>query len=277
MIRMAAALYAEALPFIRALELERRQEPSCFPVFSSGTHRLILTGTGSLSAAVADTFLLAADRTDGEKADTDIFVQLGVCAAPSSVPYGRLFLCHKITDAATGRSVYPDMLYRSDFAECPVTTFPLPRTRMEHDTGLADMEAYGGFHAAAAFLPPHRIFTLKIVSDHGTEESEPLSASDLSALITPHVDPVLSWLDRIQAAARAENAPALPDPDLSALPFRLSVTELLRLKQLLRYATLNGQSADSLLAAYRTTEIHPAQRKTEGKRFYHELEQRILP
>lgn len=151
------------------------------------------------------------------------------------------------------------------------------------------MEAYGGFLAAAAFLPPHRIFTFKAVSDHGCgikqAGSHRLTAADLTALLEPHVEPILAWLGQVQQAASAEAAAGAEGyrafaprkaADPAALPFTFSATTRHRLDQLLHYAFLNGIEVQELFEAAARLEIHPAQKKAEGKRFLHELEQRIL-
>ena len=117
MIYLATALYAEAAPFIRALGLKKQETYHRFQLFESDTHRLIITGTGGLSAAIADTWLLTQYPPDPEQ---DVFAQIGTCCGQASI--GSLYLCHKLTNDATGHHHYPDMLYRSDFAESALIT-----------------------------------------------------------------------------------------------------------------------------------------------------------
>ena len=370
MIYLAMALYAEARPFIRALSLKSQETGCRFQLFASDTHALILTGAGSLSAAIADTWLLsrsslASGRQETAAATataalpaTDCFAQIGcagylpalqtpcvsqalsVSQAPSvsqmppasqmpcvsqissvsqALPEqdgrsaapapGSLYLCHKLTDAQTGHSAYPDMLYRSAFAEASLITYPAvqaeasclqakqPPSSSDLAQGaflpapvLADMEGYGGYQAASVFLPSHRIFTWKVLSDYGNTEA--LTAETISGLLTPHADTILSWLDFVSSPSAGIRTTAAEPPSFStfwklAETFGYSASQRQRLRQLLRYAALTGHSETDLLTGLSDAiqiqpskppvfSFHPAQRKQEGKRILYELEQRLL-
>ncbi len=311
MIYLAIALYAEAKPFIQTLGLKSQETHCRFPLFTSDTHRLILTGSGPLLAAIADTWLLSHFQKttltpDASQAE-DCFAQIG-CAAylpkdeGTAVSQGNLYLCHKLTDAQTGHSAYPDMLYRSDFAQASLITYPVVQTQAA-DTQtvdfaasaltLTDMEGYAGYQAASVFLPPHRIFTWKVLSDYG--DTKNLVSQDISGLFTPHTENILSWLDWVCTPSAAGSAPLSFEAIKEAYPicwkiadiFGYSSTQRQQLRQLLHYAFLTGDSETDLLAGLSDTihlhpqkppvfSFHPAQRKKEGKRILYELEQRLL-
>ncbi len=340
MIYLAMALYAEARPFIRALGLKSQETGCRFQLFASDTHTLILTGAGSLSAAIADTWLLsrfslASGRQETAAATaaaalptTDCFAQIGCagylpalqtpCASQvlpeqagrSAAPApGNLYLCHKLTDAQTGHSAYPDMLYRSAFAEASLITYPAiqaeasclqaeqPPSSSDFAQSaflpapvLADMEGYGGYQAASVFLPSHRIFTWKVLSDYGNTEA--LTAETISELLTPYADTILSWLDFVSSPSADIRTTAADPPSFSifwklAEAFVYSASQRQHLRQLLRYAALTGHSETDLLTGLSDAiqiqppkplvfSFHPAQRKQEGKRILYELEQRLL-
>lgn len=166
---LAIALHAEARP---AIERFRLKQDASFdlPVFRRDEVWLTVTGTGSMKSAIATTHLV----TRVEKGENAVLFNLGVAghtqkAGEGPVEVGDRFLVNKITERGTGRSFYPDLLARTPLAETSVTTVEQPLDRADADgvePGLVDMEASGFYQAAAAFLPPHRIGCVKVVSDH---------------------------------------------------------------------------------------------------------------
>lgn len=275
MIYLTFALYAEAAPFIQALQLKRQENHTRFQLFTSDTHRLIVTGPGSLNAAMANTWLLTQYPPNTAQ---DCFAQIGTCGAPSSFPAGNLYLCHKISDFVTGRSRYPDMIYHSDFEESALITYPGVCQEPPEET-LVDMEGYGGMEAASLFFPLHRIFTWKVVSDHGAPNLKP---SDLTALLEPHAAKILNWLHTLPPD-ESGNERTLSDSMAEfqsqlVTRFGYSAALQLQLHNLLYYAQLSQITTDQLATLLPDQDTgKPAQKKLEGKRFLHELEQRILP
>ena len=170
------------------------------------------------------------------------------------------------------------MIYYSDFDESPVTTFPGVCQNPSEGT-LVDMEAYGGYEATSLFFPPHRIFTWKVVSDHGAPDFKP---SDITHLLEPHTESILNWLGQLPVAENG-NANNLTVP-MAALfqnivaRFGYSAALQLQLQSLLHYADLSQITPDQLTELLPAQDSgKPAQKKLEGKRFLHELEQRIIP
>ena len=115
----------------------------------------MITGTGSMKAAVAITYLC----TLYPPQKSDIFMNTGVCGALQEDWQG-LFLVHKITGAASGRSYYPDILYEHPFDEGEVTSFLEVQTKNTAKGQLADMEAEGLWHGASLFFAPDRMLFL---------------------------------------------------------------------------------------------------------------------
>ncbi len=168
-ILLAVALHPEARPVIERFRL--KQDASfALPVFRRDEVWLAVTGTGRMKSAIATTHLV----TQVENGENAIFFNLGIAghtqkAGEGPVEVGDRFLVNKISEQGTGRSFYPDLLARTPLAESSVTTVERPLDRADADgvePGLVDMEAAGFYQAAAAFLPPHRIGCVKVVSDH---------------------------------------------------------------------------------------------------------------
>ena len=118
MIYLFTALYCEAHGLIRKFGLARNPKNTWLQEFynQEAGIRLTITGVGEIAAAAAVGSVCGACRPARE----DILLNVGICARRE----GRegIFLCNQITEQATGRTFYPDMLYRHDFQEGPIVT-----------------------------------------------------------------------------------------------------------------------------------------------------------
>lgn len=278
MLYIVTALYEEALPFLQKFNLKRRTDFSHFELFASESILLLITRPGALRAAAA----LSALLTAFPPRRYDFLLSIGCAGCSCAVdpapdtershavlppgqdtPYcpapaiGQAFTICKITDAASGRTRYPELLYRSPFAEAEVITVPSVQTKAHACAGpkttlpsadsadtpcvrygacaettfsippapvLYDMEAAGVYEAAIVYLSCDRILFVKVISDALTGLSG-LSAEDrrthVTECIAGVVAPLTEWLDRVMAALR----PSLPN-DISlrsgaaALPYQ---------------------------------------------------------
>lgn len=131
---------------------------------------MTVTGIGRMKAAITTASLI----TQVNNWEKLLIFNLGIAghtqmAGAGPVTVGDRFLVHKITEQASGRSFYPDLLPRTPFSESNVTTVDVPLDQANAqgiESGLVDMEAAGFYQAAATFLPPHQIGSVKIVADH---------------------------------------------------------------------------------------------------------------
>ncbi len=184
MLYIVTALYEEAAPFIGFYALKKDTSCTHFDIYSGDTARLLVTRPGAIRAAVAVSAFLTMYTPSGQ----DYFLCVGVCACPDEkIPAGSMFYIRKITDHATGRTIYPELLFRAPCGEAELTTMPrvltdltmLPATdnsrysSMFFSPQLYDMEAYGIYTAASTYFYTHRIFFFKIVSDHITDLPNP--------------------------------------------------------------------------------------------------------
>ena len=124
MIYIFMALYAEAKPLIKKLDLKKINSRFKFTQYESPEICLTITGVGSIAASTA-VGAVCASRDIGEM---DILVNIGSCAGSASSLHG-IYLIHKITDSVTGRTYYPDMLYRHMFKEAEIVTIPSVKTK----------------------------------------------------------------------------------------------------------------------------------------------------
>lgn len=97
--------------------------------------------------------------------------------------------CNKITEQTTGRTFYPDVIYRHPFAEAEIVTQAVPyrgaNETQDPENGagarLYDMEAAAVYQAGAYYFGPHQMTFLKVVTDHGVAgdgKSDSRSRSD---------------------------------------------------------------------------------------------------
>lgn len=172
MIYVVTALYQEAHGFIRELELKKNTAYAPFEVFDneSAGIRLVVTGVGEIAAAAAAAAVCARDGADA----ADFLINIGCCAAANAgadsgcetvdsgmdsgsgaanaAQTGDLYLCHKITEQATGKTFYPDILYRHPWKERELVTGMQPLQKAVAHGVLYDMEAAAVYQAGIRFF-----------------------------------------------------------------------------------------------------------------------------
>ncbi len=172
MILIVCALMAEAKPLIAHLRLKKDFSVKEHELFLGEETELIVSGIGKIKAAIATTALLAR-----HKGRTDLcLINIGICGSVQHCENGAIYLVNKITDNATGKSFFPDILLKHALPEASLSTYDTPVSKEsghELSSDLVDMEAAGILIAAQMYLYPHQILCLKIVSDR--LEGQPLS------------------------------------------------------------------------------------------------------
>lgn len=203
MIYLFTALYAEADLFIKKYHLEKNLENTRFQEFYQEKCgiRLTITGVGEIAAAAAVSSVCSTYKPNMG----DILLNIGTCASPAGKE--GVFLCNKIIEQATGKTFYPDLLYRHTLQEETIVTGMQPynqeetivtemqpynqegtimtgmqpynqeeytksvdseRLSVENSSGnLYDMEAAAIYQAGSYFFGPHQMIFLKVVSDGG--------------------------------------------------------------------------------------------------------------
>ena len=225
MIYVMMALYQEAHGLIRELKLKKNTAYAPFEVFDneSAGIRLVVTGVGEIAAAAATAAVCARDGAD----TADFLVNIGCCAAAEgaaggcepadrdmdsgygaahAAQTGDLYVCHKITEQATGKTFYPDILYRHPWKERELVTGMQPLQRAAAHGALYDMEAAAVYQAGIRFFSPDRMIFLKVVSDSGVAGQERMTAETLAGLLEQHVKAVAGFLANLWKAADEEEA-----------------------------------------------------------------------
>lgn len=212
MIHIFTALYPEAKPLIQALCLKKRAAQTHYQQFLSeeGDLSLTITGVGPMQAAAVTASVL----TDFDAGAQDQLLSLGTAAALTACP-ASMYHVNKITDAATKRDFYPDMLLNTGVTEASLITGAKLYTKQEsgYAADLYDMEAAAVYQAASMFLGPHQMNFLRIVTDDGLTQEEMESGMTLRTVTN-----IASGSEACQTSApdtaqsQATIAPAMSDP-----------------------------------------------------------------
>lgn len=249
MLTLLTALYPEAEGFLQQRNLKKDTSFSQFQLFTGEDFQILITGSGSIASAIAFTHLL----TKRPPAPEDLFINLGICGCrDTTVPVGTCFLCNQITDLATSRQFYPDLLYLHPFSEAALLTCPVPMQHIALPPAVSshllfDMEASGIYQAGSTFLNQHQLLFLKVVSDFLTPES--VTASSISQLMHTCQRPIFEFLSSLEVQLcsfkKHRKANLLTQAELSqiellAQKLSLSVSLTEQLKQLFRYAKTLG-------------------------------------
>lgn len=270
MIHIFTALYPEAKPLIQALSLKKRAAQTHYQQFLSeeGDLSLTITGVGPMQAAAVTASVL----TDFDAGAQDQLLSLGTAARLTQHEYSErnedpraqtespvtaeaarkdisderaertasMYHIHRITDAATKRDFYPDMLLNTGLPEASLITGARLLTtqdtwaQVDAQRGekfrrgttddaapgtladrlaaplLYDMEAAAVYQAASMFLGPHQMNFLRIVTDQGLSESEAVAPQSLAAHVTDcveqQVDTIGAVVDKLRALTAVEAA-----------------------------------------------------------------------
>ena len=298
MIYVMMALDQEAHGLIRELELKKNTAYAPFEVFDneSAGIRLVVTGVGEIAAAAATAAVCARDGADA----ADFLVNIGCCAAGGCEPadrdmdsgygaahaaqIGDLYVCHKITEQATGKTFYPDILYRHPWKERELVTGMQPLQRAAAHGALYDMEAAAVYQAGIRFFSPDRMSFLKVVSDSGVAGQERMTAETLAGLLEQHVKAVAGFLANLWKAADEEEAlrsggilqedEAVLEQIFAAL--HCSQTMRASARQYITYAALTGYDWKVELEEWYARGLLPCKDRREGKVRLEELKQVLL-
>ena len=301
MIHIFTALYPEAKPLIQALSLKKRATQTHYQQFLSeeGDLSLTITGVGPLQAAAVTASVL----TDYDAGAQDQLLSLGTAARLTTCP-ASMYHVNKITEAATMRDFYPDMLLNTGLLEASLITGAKLYTKQEsgYAVDLYDMEAAAIYQAASMFLGPHQMNFLRIVTDDGltqeemetgmtmrtvtnaasgteskpavgTEASAPRSlAAHVTDCVEQQVDTIVTVVDKLRAlmAAEAAGHQVLTENEQQLVDKLIADAHFSKVMadecvQLIRYAALSELDWQQPIAALYAEGLVPTRDKRAGK------------
>ena len=282
MVYVFCAFYGECSGLIKHYNLKKRQTDKYyrFDVFENENQpvRIILTGQGSVMAAAA---LSGAASFFGIKAE-DAIINVGTCAG--NYEPGQVFICNKITEEATGRTFYPDMILRSGMPERELVTAPVVirksiheyANKDSHNMALYDMEAAAIYQAANLYVGPHRMGFIKVVSDNG--DIEGLTPDFIKKLMAEAVDEIASYVDMFVTdthdMCRAEESTQFTNQLCKDL--HCSKVMENQVRQLIKYLSLEGTDYMTYIDKLYDEGRLPAHDKKNGKVCLDEIKRELL-
>lgn len=282
MVYVFCAFYGECSGLIKHYNLKKRQTDKYyrFDVFENENQpiRIILTGQGSVMAAAA---VSGAASFFGIKAE-DAIINVGTCAGDYEPE--QVFICNKITEKATGRTFYPDMILRSGLSERELATVPVVIhkpiheyvNKDSHNMALYDMEAAAIYQAANLYVGPHRMGFVKVVSDNG--DIEGLTPDFIKKLMAEAVDEIASYVDMFVTdthdMCRAEESTQFTNQLCKDL--HCSKVMENQVRQLIKYLSLEGTDYMTYINRLYDEGRLPAHDKKNGKVCLDEIKRELL-
>lgn len=206
-------------------------EVSCLRSLVSDDLEIILTGIGKVNAAytVGRLFPRGLTRNDLKE---DFIINIGTCG---SGDLHGLFIANKITDDATGKDYYPDIIRVSGLPEASLITVDNVKTDPALGV-LYDMEASAIYQAAGKLISPDRMIFIKIVSDSGDVDG--ITEEYVNHLVESHLHEIKKIISNIREASRA-STPEPGNEDLYEL-LHASASMKVQIDELMRYASSIG-------------------------------------
>lgn len=286
MIYIFTALYCEAHIFIRHFHLIKNQEDTWFQQFYNETAgiRLTITGVGEIAAAAAVGSVCSLYKPS----QNDLLLNIGICAHPTK--NDGMFLCNKIVEEATGRTFYPDMLYRHNFFEGTVTTSMKPyisdNGAAQAPSGLLaetfyDMEAAAVYQTGIHYFGPHQMIFLKLVSDTGAIEE--VNKEQTVLLLEQYKDSIFDYIGQISAITskigrRKRVLSREEETFIESFCMDLHCSKAMKdsMKQYIHYLKLIKRDYVSIIQNMYDEKLIPCKDKREGKRCFEEFKRRLF-
>lgn len=266
-ILITTALQAEAKSIVNYYQLEKQQHSKKIFFFQNGEISCLTTGVGGKNVnSRLKEFL--------EMKDCRRTILLNIGTAGGSQPeteIGQMYLVNKITSANNGRVWLPDIVLKTGLPELQLTTVKKGITDGgKQFQGLVDMEGAAIFETAIKFIPAHRLFFLKIVSDHMNVVLDSQEhVLQIMKKQLPEIDRIIGLLNK----AEIIKAPLLNDQQEILLKeltesLRLTTTQVFKLRNKLKGFIVIQHDEPSFLSSYLDSEINS---KQDQRKVFHEI------
>lgn len=279
MIYIFTALYYEAQIFIQKYNLIKNQERTWFQEFYSETAgiRLAITGVGELAAAAVVSSVCSLYKP----APNDFLLNIGLCA--HTAHHNGIFLCNKIIEQATGKTFYPDMLYRHNFLEGTIVTgMQLWEDKAYYIPAIMyDMEAAAVYQTGIHFFSPHQMVFLKIVSDKGSAKE--VSKEQAVLLMEQYKNHIFDYIKQLSVIAKDQHSfqnlqSEKNEKIVEAFCADIHCSKAMKdaIKQYIHYLTLSNIDYISIIQDMYQQNQLPCKDKKEGKLYLEEFKKRLF-
>ncbi|HEY0514603.1 MAG TPA: hypothetical protein VGH73_22060 [Thermoanaerobaculia bacterium] len=240
MLRFVVALQAEARPLVERFGMAPAGETP-FPIYRGEEAWLIVSGQGKAAAAAATAYL----HLEGGGGMGRAWLNVGL-GGHSQRRLGEGVVAHKISDAASGASWYPQIVVDSPSPTVPV----LSVERVEEEYAppwVYESEAAGFFPTACRFSVAELVHCYKVISDNPDATlSRRMSGVAVEEMIAGNAGRIETFARDLAALARELAAIAADPPGYYDALGRWSFTaaQQSRLRRLLqRLAALDPASS----------------------------------
>ena len=240
------ALPAEARPICNLFGFIRCSQPAPFPTYRSacGRELLVVSGLGRNLAAAATMY---AHSELGGGAHV-AWLNVGI-AGHANHPIGSVWMVNKVIEAGTGARYYPQSVLRHRLSSATLTTVDRPKGAMEDDS-LYDMEGSAVFHLASRLSSSELVALVKIVSDHGVDQSAFPTKIQVAEWMTSHGSVLRKIADGMLSLSAEEAKRLAPiELDFSCIDLHFTVAQQHQLRTIYRRWTalgLDGSPLDTL-------------------------------
>lgn len=271
MVYIFTAMYCEAKPLIERFALTPDGDyPFAGFVSQDGKIRLLITGIGKTYSAACVSYAHAKFGIT----KNDFAVNIGSCAGGRNMD--GAYIINKVTDEDTGRSYYPDMLYKTGLRESCVTTVSQmvskEKAALDPDM-LWEMEASGFSDVARLLMPPDRVQLIKVVSDNGGDD-EDITEDLLEHAIRESIDDISGAVELYLSVESGAEEPV----NIEGIDELFCCSETMRqdLIKLLVYCRNSGRDVSGVANSMRDDGLLPAADRKSGKAALNEFKRRIL-
>ena len=231
MIHLFCALKSEAKPVIEKYQLQHCPDAGLFTIYINEGQDLSLTvsGVGKLSMAGAVIYTASFLGASGENG----WLNFGI-AGHQDLEIGSTRLANKISDEASGKTWFPQIVFNSVVSGAPLITVDKPVSVYPGST-MYDMEAAGFYNSVCRFATAELAHSLKIVSDNELSPTEKINNALVNRLITDNLKAIDSVIFQLSGLSNElKQSEKLEDMYQSFIArWHFTQTEKIKLKQLL--------------------------------------------
>lgn len=221
-----AALLAEGRVLIERWKLIRiSQHP--FAVYAGDDKIVTITGIGKPAMAAAVAYVMAIFGNTRYP----LLINLGI-AGHRDREVGAIFCADKVVDLEVAKAFYPAILCHLPCATLAIKTVTKPCFTYS-DAFLIDMEAAAFYEIAVKFSTCELIHCLKLVSDNAELPLDTVSQVRVEQWMAAQYATIEGAVSSLAGLRREALFEVVDDFELQ-LPFRLSVSNTLKLKSLLQ-------------------------------------------
>lgn len=280
MIYLFTAQYAAAKPWIEYFHLKKDCAQTRFQVFFDRASEFCLTVTGN--GACASAAAVASVCTAYGVGKEDCLIHIGFCEHAEDAD---VFVCHQITEDATGRVFYPDMLYRHHIREAKLVTVPVSKDVLQGGQSgvFYETEAAAVYQAGNYFFGAHQMIFFVLAKKAG-EEFPVEQCLDLARIVERYCANMSGGRSGLPADGGRQTASDGNEEENAVFDMAERLGKAMHCSsamqasvlQHMRYARLSGVDVLAVERELYRQEILPCRNKREGKRCFEEWKKRLF-